>query len=60
MASFGGECAGTRIDIYHYVLNGGITMGLMQNKAGLITGAGSGIERASALAFAREGARVMV
>jgi len=60
MASFGGECAGTRIDIYHYVLNGGITMGLMQNKAGLVTGAGSGIGRASALAFAREGARVMV
>ncbi|GAA4860463.1 SDR family oxidoreductase [Paenibacillus vulneris] len=33
---------------------------LMKNKAGLVTGAGSGIGRASALAFAREGAKVMV
>jgi NAD(P)-dependent dehydrogenase (short-subunit alcohol dehydrogenase family) len=32
----------------------------MDNKAGLVTGAGSGIGRASALAFAREGAEVMV
>jgi len=32
----------------------------MEGKAGLVTGAGSGIGRASALAFAREGAKVMV
>ncbi|WKA58275.1 glucose 1-dehydrogenase [Planococcus shenhongbingii] len=33
---------------------------LMEGKAGLVTGAGLGIGRASALAFAREGAKVMV
>lgn len=33
---------------------------LMENKAGLVTGAASGIGRACAIAFAREGARVMV
>lgn len=33
---------------------------LMKNKAGLVTGAASGIGRASAIAFAREGASVMV
>lgn len=33
---------------------------IMENKAGLVTGAGSGIGRACALAFAREGATVMV
>ncbi|MDN7227833.1 glucose 1-dehydrogenase [Planococcus sp. N064] len=33
---------------------------LMEGKAGLVTGAGSGIGRGSALAFAREGAKVMV
>jgi NAD(P)-dependent dehydrogenase (short-subunit alcohol dehydrogenase family) len=32
----------------------------MEGKAGLVTGAGSGIGRGSALAFAREGAKVMV
>jgi NAD(P)-dependent dehydrogenase (short-subunit alcohol dehydrogenase family) len=33
---------------------------LLQNKIGLITGAGSGIGRATALTFARDGARVAV
>jgi NAD(P)-dependent dehydrogenase (short-subunit alcohol dehydrogenase family) len=35
-------------------------MGRLQNKSCVITGAGSGIGRASALAFAREGGRVLV
>lgn len=35
-------------------------MKLMENKAGLITGAGAGIGRATALRFAEEGAKVVV
>ena len=33
---------------------------MMKDKAGLVTGAGSGIGRAGALAFAKNGARVVV
>ncbi|MET3941917.1 NAD(P)-dependent dehydrogenase (short-subunit alcohol dehydrogenase family) [Paenibacillus sp. PvP094] len=35
-------------------------MKLMEGKAGLVTGAGSGIGQATAIAFAREGAKVIV
>ncbi len=35
-------------------------MGLLENKVGVVTGAGQGIGRAIALSYAREGAKVMV
>jgi NAD(P)-dependent dehydrogenase (short-subunit alcohol dehydrogenase family) len=35
-------------------------MGLLENKVGIVTGAGQGIGRAIALSYAREGARVVV
>ena len=34
--------------------------GRLQGKAAIVTGAGSGIGRASALLFAKEGARVLI
>lgn len=39
---------------------GDIAMGVLQGKVAVITGAGNGIGRSHALAFAREGARVVV
>lgn len=38
----------------------GVLMGLVEGKVALVTGAGSGIGRASAMAFAQEGAKVVV
>ena len=35
-------------------------MGLLDNKTGIVTGAGQGIGRAIALSYAAEGARVVV
>ena len=35
-------------------------MGMLDNKVGIVTGAGQGIGRAIALSYAREGARVVV
>ena len=54
----------TQLDeaLVHYVekRNGGSTMSLFSGKAGFVTGAASGIGRATAIAFAREGASVIV
>ena len=35
-------------------------MGLLENKVGIVTGAGQGIGRAIAVSYAREGARVVI
>src|SRR5689334_9729173 len=43
------------------IIAGGVTMpGLLEGKAALVTGAGSGIGRATSLELARSGARVVV
>ena len=35
-------------------------MGLLENKVGVVTGAGQGIGRAIAMSYAREGAQVVI
>jgi NAD(P)-dependent dehydrogenase (short-subunit alcohol dehydrogenase family) len=35
-------------------------MGLLENKIGIVTGAGHGIGRAIAMSYAREGAKVVI
>jgi NAD(P)-dependent dehydrogenase (short-subunit alcohol dehydrogenase family) len=49
-----------RVRKSHRTAKGGITLGKLQDKVAIVTGAGQGIGRGIALAFAKEGAKVVI